>query len=174
VHFFCGTNVLSMFYIVGLGNPGEEYEGTRHNAGRDAVAGLDIKGAKVLTPDTFMNKSGEAVKPLIKNAKQAEKLVVVHDDLDLPLGTFKISFNKSSGGHKGIESIIKAAKTQAFVRVRIGISSKGTGGKLKKPDILGKFSPREQAVLKKLYKEIHAALAVLVSDGRDKAMSEYN
>ena len=181
-----------MYIVVGLGNPGEKYEQTRHNAGRMAVLALKDVSARIITPDTFMNKSGEAVKPLIKSAKQAEKLIVVHDDLDMPFGTFKISFNKSSGGHKGVESIIRAVKTQAFTRIRIGISPTTASGKLKparpngrsggKPKgaenverhILGKFKPAELAVLQKLHKKINEAVICLITDGREKAMSIYN
>ncbi|OHA19401.1 MAG: hypothetical protein A3C08_00195 [Candidatus Taylorbacteria bacterium RIFCSPHIGHO2_02_FULL_47_18] len=171
-----------LYTIVGLGNPGEKYEQTRHNAGRMAVLALKDVSARIITPDTFMNKSGEAVKPLIKNAKQAEKLVVVHDDLDVPFGTFKISFNKSSGGHKGVESIIRAVKTQAFTRIRIGISPITSGGKLKKPKgeedverhILGKFKPAELAVLQKLHKKINESVICLITEGREKAMNRFN
>lgn len=171
-----------MFYIVGLGNPGEKYVDTRHNAGRAAVSGIEIKGAKIITPDTFMNKSGEAVKPFVKNKKQAEKLIVVHDDLDLPFCSFKISFNKSSGGHKGVQSIMDAVKTEAFTRIRIGISPATPSGKLKKPSgeenverhILGKFKPAELAALKKLHKKIAEAIQMIVSESREKAMSEFN
>lgn len=178
----CGTMIKNMFTVVGLGNPGEKYEHTRHNAGRAAVCALKEVNAKLVTPDTFMNKSGEAVKPLVKNAKQVEQLVVIHDDLDLPFGTFKISFNKSAGGHRGVLSIIKAIKTQAFTRVRIGISPTTPGGKLKKPKgeaavekhILGRFSPRELAVLKKLHQKINEALVCLVIEGRESAMSKFN
>jgi len=171
-----------MFYIVGLGNPGEKYIDTRHNAGRAAVFGIEIKGAKIITPDTFMNKSGEALRPFVKNKKQAEKLIVVHDDLDLPLGSFKISFNKSSGGHKGVQSIMDVVKTEEFTRIRIGISPATPSGKLKKPSgeenverhILGKFKPAELATLKKLHKKIAEAIQVIVSESREKAMSEFN
>lgn len=173
---------MASFLIVGLGNPGEQYEHTRHNAGRDAVRALTEVPAKLLTPDTFMNKSGEAVKLFVKNAKQAERLVVIHDDLDLPFGSFKISFNKSAGGHKGVESIINAIKTQAFTRIRIGISPTTPSGTLKKPKgegaverhILGKFKPAELSELKKLYKKINEAILVLITNGREKAMSMYN
>ncbi|TSC84429.1 MAG: peptidyl-tRNA hydrolase, PTH1 family [Parcubacteria group bacterium Gr01-1014_17] len=171
-----------MYTIVGLGNPGAEYENTRHNAGRAAVATLKDISAKLVTPDTFMNKSGDAVKPLIKSAKQAEQLIVIHDDLDLPFGKFKISFNKSAGGHRGVESIVKAIKTQAFVRIRIGISPMTPSGKLKKPKgeeavehhILGKFKPSELSELKKMHKKIDEAVAFIISDGREKAMSQFN
>ncbi|KKU58965.1 MAG: Peptidyl-tRNA hydrolase [Parcubacteria group bacterium GW2011_GWA2_47_12] len=171
-----------MYTIVGLGNPGQKYEQTRHNAGRMAVLALKDVSARIITPDTFMNKSGEAVKPLIKSAKQAEKIIVIHDDLDVPFGTFKISFNKSSGGHKGVESIIRAVKTQAFTRIRMGISPTTASGKLKKPKgeedverhILGKFKPAELAVLQKLHKKINEAVVCLITEGREKAMSKFN
>ena len=171
-----------LYTIVGLGNPGEKYEQTRHNAGRMAVLALKDVSARIITPDTFMNKSGEAVKPLIKSAKQAEKIIVIHDDLDVPFGTFKISFNKSSGGHKGVESIIRAVKTQAFTRIRMGISPTTASGKLKKPKgeedverhILGKFKPAELAVLQKLHKKINEAVVCLITEGREKAMSKFN
>ena len=80
-----------------------------------------------------MNKSGNALKNIITSAKKAESLVVVHDDIDLPLGKIKISFGKSSGGHKGVESVIKAVKTINFTRVRIGISATNAKGVVKKP-----------------------------------------
>jgi len=194
------------YIIVGLGNPGEEYELTRHNTGRIVLSALYKKEnlssfkldkklkalvsegkigkdkIEVIFPETFMNKSGASVAPLIKNKKQAERLIVVHDDLDLPLGTMKISFNRGSGGHKGIESIIKAIKTEAFVRVRIGVSPKTIKGKAKKPKgeekivnfIIGKFSKLEQETLKKVSKQVAEAIATLVKDGRERAMGEFN
>ena len=194
-----------MRYIVGLGNPGEEYEMTRHNAGRMAVLefvkkeGIDqpefdkklkalmakgeIGGEKIqiILPETFMNKSGESLKPLALSAKKAEKLVVVHDDIDLPLGKIKISFGKNSGGHKGVESVIKAVKTINFTRVRIGISRANAKGAVKKPSgdkfldyIVGKFKPAELAEMKKVAKKSAEALKVIVSEGIEKAMGEFN
>ncbi len=194
------------YTIVGLGNPGEEYGLTRHNTGRIVLSALHKKEnlspfkldkklkalvsegkigkdkIEVIFPETFMNKSGVSITPLIKNKKQAERLIVVHDDLDLPLGTMKISFNRGSGGHKGIESIIKAIKTEAFVRVRIGVSPKTTKGKAKKPKgeekivnfIIGKFSKIEQETLKKVGKQVSEAIVTLVKDGREKAMGDFN
>ena len=195
-----------MSYIfVGLGNPGEEYENTRHNTGRmilewfgksnDAEWKIDKKlNAKIaklkigktpvtiVLPDTFMNNSGKSVKPLIGSIKAAEKLIVIYDDLDLPFGASKISFNKSSGGHKGLESIIKMLKTEKFARVRIGISPTSPSGKMRKPQgeevvhkhILGKFKPEELLALKKLSKKISLALDTFVSDGLAKSMTEFN
>jgi len=193
------------YVIVGLGNPGEEYRETRHSAGRllvemlgksfdaewKADKKLNAQVAKVkigkspavlVLPDTFMNNSGKAVKPLVASVKAAEKLVVVYDDLDLPFGKAKISFNRSSGGHKGVESIIKAIKTEKFVRIRVGISPTTPTGKLKKPQgeeavtkvIMGKWRPEETLELKKLSKKINEALATFVSGGLEKAMSGFN
>jgi len=105
--------------------------------------------------------------------------VVIHDDLDIPFGSYKISFNKSSGGHRGVESIIKAIKTEAFVRVRVGIATSASAVKKSQDDtavekiILGKFTPDQLVSLKKLAKEISEGLAVLITESREKAMSQY-
>ena len=194
-----------MRYIVGLGNPGEEYEMTRHNAGRIAVLelvkkeGMDelkydkklksltVKGGigkdnvQIILPETFMNKSGESLKPLALSAKKAENLIIVHDDVDLPLGKIKISFGKNSGGHKGVESIIKAVKTINFIRLRIGISSTNAKGMTKKPAgdkfldyIVAKFKPAELAEMKKVSKKSAEALSLIVSEGAEKAMWKFN
>ena len=80
-----------------------------------------------------MNKSGLSAKSFVTSIKSVERMLIIHDDLDLPFGVSKISFNKSSGGHKGLESIIKAVKTEAFPRLRIGIAPVTTSGKIKKP-----------------------------------------
>jgi peptidyl-tRNA hydrolase, PTH1 family len=173
-----------MYIIVGLGNPGEQYEHTRHNTGRmaaDFIAGK-VEGVKVLVPDTFMNLTGKFVVKHVKSKKAAEKLIVIYDDLDLPLGAMRISFNRSSGGHRGVESIIKALKTEAFIRIRIGISPATPSGKLKKPKgeaavdkhILGEFKKPEMEQLKKVFKKAADAVAVIVKDGVGPAMTEFN
>jgi PTH1 family peptidyl-tRNA hydrolase len=148
------------------------------------VAKVKIGKASVVfvRPDTFMNLSGKAVKPLVGSLKSVEKLLVVYDDLDLPFGTNKISFNRSSGGHKGLESIIKALKTEKFARIRVGISPTTPTGKIRKPQgeeavtkvILGKFKPEELAVLKKLSKKVNSAIETFVSGNLQKAMTEFN
>lgn len=193
-------------FIVGLGNPGKEYELTRHNVGRIVAShiakltkalpfesdgmlraqktntAIAEKKATIVLPDTFMNLSGKSVASLIKSAKDLEKLVVIYDDLDLARGTFKISFNRSSGGHNGVQSIIKAVKSEAFVRVRVGISPTTTAGKLKKPLgeekvskwILGVMKDDEKEGLKKLSKAVLQALEMIVLEGLPKAMSIYN
>ena len=192
--------------IVGLGNPGEEYTSTRHNAGRMAleffakemkfgewkddkkakarvVSGMVGKTALVcVAPDTFMNKSGTAAAKFVKNPKAAERMIVIYDDLDLPLGTIKLSFNRGSGGHRGVESIMRAVKTKKFTRVRVGVSPSTASGKLRKPQgekdvidfILAKFKPHELEELKKVFKKIAQALEVAVQEGPERAMNTFN
>lgn len=195
-----------MFYIVGLGNPGEEYENTRHNAGRivldvirKKIEAEDFEDKKnlqalvsegkigkekvtLIAPETFMNKSGLSVKSLITSVKKAHNLVVIYDDLDLPIGSMKISFDRGTGGHKGLDSIMKQIKTGEFVRFRVGISPKTATGKTKKPSgaamvekhILGEFREPEIAELKKIGKKAVEALEILVSEGLQKAMTTMN
>ncbi len=196
------------YIIVGLGNPGEDYKNTRHNTGRIVLESLrnssdadfsewkkDLKnkvlvsvgrlGSKKITllePDDFMNNSGQSLKLLIKSKKSAEELVVIHDDLDLPLGNLRISFNRGPGGHNGVKSVIKNIGTEAFVRIRIGISGVTPSGKLKKPQgerdvekfIIGEFKKSELEILKKVSKKIIEAIACLISGTREKAMGLYN
>lgn len=192
--------------VVGLGNPGEEYEATRHNAGREAVMYFAKKaetspwkaekrskslttgarvGGKVLAlvlPETYMNKSGSAAGYYVKSVKAAERLIVVHDDLDLPLGKIKISFDRGSGGHKGIESIARAVKTKRFTRIRVGVSNTTASGTLKKPQgerdvekyILGTFKAHELDALKRVYKEVTLAIETIIAEGREIAMNRFN
>lgn len=194
------------YLIVGLGNPGEEYHNTPHNAGfmvaeafrtahdfipwaedrqkKSLVTTGQVAGHQVtlIWPQTFMNKSGEALRGLVKSQKDAERLCVIHDDLDLPLGRFKLSFNRGAGGHHGVESVIKTLKTEAFLRVRVGICPTTPAGKLKKPPtnkqvvarILGRFKPAEQTALKPVIKKIILALQTVIVAGREKAMNLYN
>lgn len=161
-----------MYIAIGLGNPGDKYARTRHNTGRMAaekVAKLEVDKLKVLVPDTFMNKTGLFVAKAMKG-KSAKKLIVIYDDLDLPLGTMKISYDRGSGGHKGLESIIRALKTREFIRIRIGIGKKGDAEK----HILGNFSKLEMEKLKKVFKRAADAVEVIVSDGLQSAMTEFN
>lgn len=192
--------------IVGLGNPGEEYTDTRHNTGRMMIEYFakqmkfsewkEDKKAKarlsrgmvgktlvaLVEPDTFMNKSGAAVLKFVKSAKAAERMVVVYDDLDLPLGVMKISFDRGSGGHKGIESIMRAVKTKKFTRIRVGVSPSTATGNIRKPTgekvivnfILTRFKPHEMEELKQIFKKASHAIETIVSDGREKAMNQFN
>ena len=175
-----------MKLVVGLGNPGKEYENTRHNTGRIVVGLIEKKLAenkiKFITPDTFMNNSGKVVAPFIKTKKDLKDLVVIYDDIDLPLGKIKISFNRSSGGHNGLGSIIKSLKSEEFLRIRVGLSPATPKGVVKKPTgekpvlnfLLGEFKKSELETLKKLSKTIAEAIEMIFSEGKDKAMSLYN
>lgn len=196
----------TMFYIFGLGNPGEEYKETRHNTGRMALEVIrkkydfpDWEVSKIhkalisegkigktkvmlLEPETFMNKSGESARTVIKTQKDAKNLLVIYDDLDLPIGRLKLSINKSSGGHNGVESIINSVKTENFGRIRIGISPMTPGGKLKKPigeaevekSILGAFKPTEEVELKKVFKRAAESLETIFSEDFSQAMTLFN
>lgn len=192
--------------IVGLGNPGEEYENSRHNTGRivldeirkhfggeefefDKKINARVSEGKIgkekvsfIAPETFMNNSGKALVTLVKGAKAAEKLIIIYDDFNLPLGRMKISFNRSSGGHNGLESIIKSLRTKAFVRIRIGLAPANAKGEAKVPHgdekiekfILGNFKDEEYRQVKKIAKRAIEAVEVMVREGTGKAMSLYN
>ena len=213
------------YIIAGLGNPGEQYEGTRHNTGRIMLTALakaigaedfsfnkkinaltaagevsgSVDGKKtkktekvtLVMPETFMNNSGKSIGPLVTtvgaagtkvNIKKAEQLIVIYDDFNLPLGSLRVSFNRSSGGHNGVESIIKAAKTEAFVRVRVGVAPATAKGVAKVPHgekeiekfILSAFKPAEAAELKKISKLVVEAISLIILESREKAMSIMN
>ncbi|KKS46397.1 MAG: Peptidyl-tRNA hydrolase [Candidatus Azambacteria bacterium GW2011_GWA1_42_19] len=161
--------------IVGLGNPGKEYERTRHNVGFLFIDILEsnLKNKKIILAktQTFMNKSGTAVLALIKSHKiKPENVLVVHDDIDISWGKFKFSFGRSSAGHKGVESIIKTLKTKNFWRLRIGIHPiQNTKYKIQntkiKADkiILKKFTPTELNVLNKTIKKAVSELETALS-----------
>jgi len=196
-----------MFVIVGLGNPGEQYEKTRHNAGRNVLSfvmkknGLPdmvrsnkyagfisegvLGGEEVLFlfPETYMNKSGSSVMKVVTEKEDTKKLIVVYDDVDLPVGDVKISFGKGSGGHNGIESIIKALGTKDFTRIRVGIASKSFWtGKARRPaagvpmtsHVLGDFKKREVATLVLVYEKVDDILKTILKDGVEKAMNQFN
>ena len=142
--------------IVGLGNPGEEYINTRHTIGQDIVmefakqngfsswytpnhgeymeSHVEIDGEEsvLVIPLTFMNISGRAVSHFIKKEADLEKLVIIHDDLDIPIGEIKESTNRGDGGHNGIRSIIKVLGSKNFKRIRVGISPVDKEGKIDK------------------------------------------
>src|SRR3989344_2911553 len=181
-----------MKLVVGLGNPGEEYKNTRHNTGwivLDFILGKKIdweksSGTKALfykdsignkpveyfKPTTFMNNSGVAVLYAKDKHKVSLKdIIIIHDDIDLPIGKMKISFDKSSGGHNGLESVIKKLKSKEFLRIRIGITPATPSGKIRKPKgekavlkfLLGEYKKSELEALKKLSKRVAEAVEVI-------------
>ena len=117
-------------YCFPLGNPGEQYAKTRHNAARIATSGvnwkaLEGKDIEYYRPDTFMNMSGEFVKKKLKNVNlEKAKIVIIYDDIDIALGEMKLSYDRSSGGHNGVQSVIDSMGTKEFFRIRIGIGAK--------------------------------------------------
>jgi len=170
-----------MIIIVGLGNPGEKYKNTRHNVGFQVINEFarendfpEFKLSKrynslisekenivLVKPQTFMNESGKAVKALLKNTMKTV-LVVIHDDIDLPLGKIRISKNRGAAGHKGVESIIKEIGTKDFTRFRIGISPKTEKPKNVEKYVLQKFDKEEkiiEQVIKETTTEIKKSLA---------------
>ena len=178
-----------MFLIVGLGNPGSKYENTRHNLGfrvLDLLAGgeewknkydsqfLKLDNVILAKPQTFMNKSGEAVAQILKYYPDAQ-LVVIHDELDFPLGSIKIMKNISSAGHNGVQSIIDALGTKDFIRLRLGIDNSQTRGELPGDDyVLQKFSPDEENIVKEALTLAKDAIEILQTEGLGIAQSKFN
>jgi PTH1 family peptidyl-tRNA hydrolase len=186
-----------MILIVGLGNPGLKYEKTRHNVGfmvvdsllkkltsvKDSVweenkkfnsqiakAGEDLILAK---PLSFMNASGEPVAKLMKFYKiQPFGLYVVHDDVDLPLGKIKITVDRGSAGHKGVESIMRSVGSKNFVRIRVGVG-KDTRVATER-FVLMPFSLFERGKLSQAVKKATEALEMILKEGVEKAAGKYN
>ncbi len=185
-----------MYYIIALGNPGRQYEGTRHNIGfavADAFAHayeLDAPrsssryhgrltegvlvdtGVTVLWPETYMNNSGEAAVALVPR-DQTHHLIVVYDDVALPLGKIRISVGGGAGGHNGVKSLIERLHTPEFVRVRLGVGDAPAGVSLER-HVLGRFAPEEVPVVEKLINDAVAALEQIVRNGVDAAMNGVN
>lgn len=186
-----------MILIVGLGNPGEKYENTRHNVGFMVVDrflkkatpvgesvwksepkfnSLSAKVGKemfIVKPNSFMNASGEVIRKFLNFYKISPfALYVVHDDLDLPLGKIKISYGRGSAGNKGVESIIEQIKSNNFVRVRVGI---GSGKKIDEEKyVLSDFEKNEAGKLKQAVKKAVEALEFILKKGAEEAANRYN
>ena len=179
--------------IVGLGNPGRDYAHTRHNVGFDTldllakrhaarilrrecralVGQVTIAGERVLLvkPQTYMNDSGSAVGQFArKHEITTEELIVVCDDIDLPLGKLRIRRQGSSGGHKGMQSIINHLHSNEFVRIRIGIGREGDAIK----HVLRRFGKREKEDIQIALQRAADALEKILTAGLDPAMNEYN
>ncbi len=187
--------------IVGLGNPGEKYDRTRHNIGFaaiDALAkvwqisladtrkfsgyfgeGIAVSGMKVrlLKPTTYMNNSGQAIRAVTDWYKlPPESVLVVYDEMDLPVGRLRLRLSGSAGGHNGMKSTISHLGTQTFPRLRIGIGS----AKTVHPDkdavshVLGRFSEDENRVMAEVMHLVVGAIEYSLKHGVEKAMSLYN
>jgi len=187
---------MSMIAIVGLGNPGPEYSGTRHNIGfwlldeftklnncnwklnrrlhaLTAIAKLWTRPTLLIKPLTFMNESGSYLKPLLGyHDCKPEEMIVVHDDVAFETGRMKVSEEKGDGGHNGIKSIIRNIGTN-FIRVRLGIGTKSSSHSMKS-HVLGKFSPSEGAVLHENFDFFIQVLQHIVDKGVEHAMNLSN
>ncbi len=178
--------------IVGLGNPGEEYRLTRHNIGflvLERLAkrkGVSLKektgealwgrgeGIILAKPMTYMNRSGEAVKVLVRYWEvPLERLLVVHDDIDLPFGRLRIKRGGGHGGHKGVHSIIASLQDDRFPRLKLGI-----GRPSQKEEVvnyvLGNFTPAEEEALPAYLEKAVEAIETLLSEGIEEAMNRFN
>jgi PTH1 family peptidyl-tRNA hydrolase len=136
-----------------------------------------------ILPNAFMNNSGGVVKKYVTSKKKAERLIVIYDDIDLPLGRIKINKSRGDGGHNGIASLIKSLQTRDFIRIRVGVSPKVRGSnEPKKPKgekkvldyLMSDFKKQEMIALELLSKEVAGAIETIVEDGLDAAMNEYN
>jgi peptidyl-tRNA hydrolase, PTH1 family len=193
-----------MIIIIGLGNPGTQYKNTRHNVGFMAVDEFAKKndfpdfvlqkksnsliseknGVLLVKPQTFMNDSGKSVKQLTAHAKEKmAHLIIIHDDIDLPVGKIKIVTERGSAGHKGVESIIKSIGNDGLIRLRIGIASPAEAGYplgLKEGRtkaikiVLKNFTEEEQKIISDTIQKTAEALDLFLKEGLEKAMNEYN
>jgi len=183
------------YFIIALGNPEEKHKNTIHNTGwvimdeiydgewdfnKYANANLSQtnignKNLLLIKPQTFMNKSGEVIDFLKKEySLKTEKLIVIYDDIDLPLGKIKISYDGGDGGHNGLRSIMQHTNSKEFIRLRIGVSKDLGEGKVKKPNIMKPLSENELITFKSLKPSLIKALETIVTKGPDQAMNLFN
>lgn len=184
----------TLHLLVGLGNPGQRYRLTRHNIGFRCIDYLSqqhhipvtrkrfsalvgegsLAGQRVILakPQTFMNDSGKAVHPLMHWYKIApQHILVIYDDLDIPLGRLRLRADGSSGGHRGIQSIITETGSQDFDRLRIGIG-RPVGDAV--DHVLNGFSAAEEEIIARLFMQLDAIIACYLSEGIASAMNRYN
>lgn len=187
--------------IVGLGNPGTKYAETRHNVGFDVIDLLSqrwqiaiasnrrfqgiygegtIKGQKVglLKPETYMNRSGQSVRAVMDWYKYSpDSVLIVYDDMDLPVGRLRLRLSGSAGGHNGMKSIVSHLGTQAFPRLRLGIGSTekvGDRDSAVVAHVLGRFSPAEKSQIQEVLEIAADAVQVAIAEGIEKSMSVFN
>ena len=185
------------FLVVGLGNPGNEYVGTRHNIAAAVVESLaeahdcvlrkprdqslnpaiSLEGKKVLLafPQTFMNNSGQAVSSIMRRngISNPENLIVVHDEMDIPPGDLRIKFGGGLAGHNGLKSITNHLHTQDYLRLRLGIgkpADKDSGANY----VLKRPSKAEQEIFSQAIQKAIEAIEALILEGKDAAMARFN
>ncbi len=185
-----------MKVVVGLGNPGRKYERTRHNAGFLAVDALarslrfDLSGEKyhalvgkariggqdtlLAKPQTFMNESGRSVGAILRyTTATTADLIVVHDELDLPLGSVRIKIGGGHGGHNGLRSIVDHVGSSEFVRIRVGIG-RPPAGRDAADYVLSPFLPAEKEAAEKAVERAAEAVTAIIVEGPDRAMTGFN
>lgn len=185
------------YMIVGLGNPGRQYESTRHNAGAialDYLAGQEniqvkrlkfqslcgdggIRGKRVLLlkPATFMNRSGEAVRDAMAFYKiPPQRVIVLLDDITLPVGAMRIRRSGSSGGQKGMENILYLTGSDEFPRIKIGVGHKPHPDMDLADWVLSRFSPAEAKALEALLPDVREGLELILEGSIEEAMNKYN
>jgi PTH1 family peptidyl-tRNA hydrolase len=181
--------------VLGLGNPGDEYAGTRHNVGFEVVERLaarhgvrlgevrfhsllglgEVAGVPVVLakPLTFMNRSGRAARALLAHfALPAERLLVIVDDVALPLGSVRVRKSGSAGGHNGLRSLIEELATNTFPRIRVGIGSAPPGQLV--DYVLSRFSRAERSLIEEAYETAADAVEVVLARGVETAMNLFN
>jgi PTH1 family peptidyl-tRNA hydrolase len=188
----------NLYLVVGLGNPGREYEGTRHNVGfalaerlakswradwelkkkfNSRLAQVDRDGRRMVLcePQTFMNLSGEAVQAVSDYYKLAAKQVLILvDDADLPLGTIRLRSDGSSGGHHGLESIEQHLGTRGFARLKIGIGRRAEDGRQISGFVLGRFGGDEKKILELVLERASQQVECWLNAGVQEAMNKFN
>ena len=186
-----------MILIVGLGNPGKQYEHTRHNVGFDVIDVMAdkynisvtekkhkalcgkgiIEGQKVVLakPQTFMNLSGESVAELLNFYKSdpETELIVIFDDFSLAPGNIRVRKKGSAGGHNGIKSIISSVGTSNFMRIKVGVGEKPQGWDLA-DHVLGRFSGEDRARVEEAIRDAEDAAVLMIQGEADKAMNDFN
>ena len=186
-----------MYLVVGLGNPGKQYEATRHNMGFDTIDQLVeeynvpqggvkfnamygktvIGGEKVILmkPLSFMNLSGGPVREMANYFKidPETELIVIYDDIDLEPGQLRIRKQGSAGGHNGIKDIIRQLGTEKFLRIKVGVGAKPKGWDLA-DYVLGRFGKEDRKLVDEAQERACKAVELILSDGPDAAMNEYN
>lgn len=184
--------------VVGLGNPGPEYRNTRHNFGflaidefarklalsfrylssleaEAAVGGVYSHSVAVAKPFTYMNLSGHAVVALAKffQLREPRQIIIIHDDLDIPLGKLKIKPGGGAGGHKGVQSVIESLGTDRFLRIRLGI------GLEERPVdvvdyVLSPFGPEDQGVMRQTLTDVSKAVSMIIEKGIERTMTLFH
>ena len=186
-----------MYLIVGLGNPGRQYEATRHNMGFDvidklveeyripqggvkfnAMYGKGIIGgqqALLMKPLSYMNLSGGPVRDMVNYFKidPETEMIVIYDDIDTEPGNLRIRKQGSAGGHNGIKDLIKQLGTQKFIRIKVGVGAKPQGWDLA-DYVLGRFDSKSRELVEEAQERACKAVEMILSDGPDAAMNEFN